>query len=672
MKKKTVCISICILLIIAVLPTSGTIVEKSSISSFDGNTLYVGGNGTGNYTKIQDAIDDASDGDTVFVYDDSSPYYENLEVDKSIHIIGEDKNSTVIDGNMIGDVVYISADWVNVNGFKIRNGGLGIRLRSNCNTITGNNISNNEDGLILWDSSDNTISGNTITSNNNFGIYLRYSSNRNTITSNTINSNSDYGIGLHISDNNTITSNNIISNNNDGIYLYYSSDNTISGNTITSNNNFGIYLRYSSNRNTITVNTISNNGYDGIYLYYSSDTNITGNSFFNDGLRVYYSYHSTVDNNTVNGKPLVYLEDESDKVIDYEVGQLLLVNCDNITVENLTLSNVDVGMELWDTDNSKIRDNYFSNNGGGIFLYESSMNTISSNNDGGITLRDSNENTIRSNNDCRIKLEDGSNRNTITMNTISNRNFGISIDSSKNNTITDNNTSNNGDGISLDEYSSGNTIMDNNISNNENGICLHYSNNNTITNNNIISNNNDGIYLDFSSNNNNISGNIVSSNKWYGIELTGYSGQNNYNIITGNNIISNHMGGLYVNFNCYNNTITKNNIQNNKEFGLHLYYSGYFVIEKNNIHNNERVGLEIVGFSHNNVIEKNNFIGNGINVIHSLSSGNTWDANYWDNWIGVKIKLPIFQKFPKVIFGGFPSFINFDWHPASEPYNIGV
>lgn len=30
-KKKTVCISICILLIIAVLPTSGTIVEKSSI-----------------------------------------------------------------------------------------------------------------------------------------------------------------------------------------------------------------------------------------------------------------------------------------------------------------------------------------------------------------------------------------------------------------------------------------------------------------------------------------------------------------------------------------------------------------------------------------------------------------------------------------------------------------
>jgi hypothetical protein len=32
-------------------------------------TLYVGGSGPGNFTKIQDAVDNASDGDTVFVYD---------------------------------------------------------------------------------------------------------------------------------------------------------------------------------------------------------------------------------------------------------------------------------------------------------------------------------------------------------------------------------------------------------------------------------------------------------------------------------------------------------------------------------------------------------------------------------------------------------------------------
>ncbi len=46
---------------------------KNSQSSSTGNWLYVGGSGPGNYTKIQDAIDNASDGDTVFVYDDFSP-----------------------------------------------------------------------------------------------------------------------------------------------------------------------------------------------------------------------------------------------------------------------------------------------------------------------------------------------------------------------------------------------------------------------------------------------------------------------------------------------------------------------------------------------------------------------------------------------------------------------
>ena len=51
-------------------------VKISSIPISNGKTLYVGGSGEGNYTKIQDAIDDASDGDTVFVFNDSSPYIE--------------------------------------------------------------------------------------------------------------------------------------------------------------------------------------------------------------------------------------------------------------------------------------------------------------------------------------------------------------------------------------------------------------------------------------------------------------------------------------------------------------------------------------------------------------------------------------------------------------------
>ena len=89
--KKIVGIFICMLLIATVLPVSGNaLMERTSISTSFGNTLYVGGSGSGNYTSIQEAIDETEDGDTVFVYDDSSPYYEIIFVgdDKSIKLMG--------------------------------------------------------------------------------------------------------------------------------------------------------------------------------------------------------------------------------------------------------------------------------------------------------------------------------------------------------------------------------------------------------------------------------------------------------------------------------------------------------------------------------------------------------------------------------------------------------
>ena len=58
-------------------------VEKEQSLTFDGNILYVGGSGPNNYTAIQSAIDDAINGDTVFVYDDSSPYREVILLNKS-------------------------------------------------------------------------------------------------------------------------------------------------------------------------------------------------------------------------------------------------------------------------------------------------------------------------------------------------------------------------------------------------------------------------------------------------------------------------------------------------------------------------------------------------------------------------------------------------------------
>jgi parallel beta-helix repeat protein len=119
--KKTLIVGIIVLFICMSITTSiGTrVVEKSTNPISKGKTLYVGGNGTGNYTSIQAAINDANPGDTVFVFDDSSPYIDyDIQINKSINLIGEDKNTTVL--NSWGDdVIEVTADWVNISGFSM-------------------------------------------------------------------------------------------------------------------------------------------------------------------------------------------------------------------------------------------------------------------------------------------------------------------------------------------------------------------------------------------------------------------------------------------------------------------------------------------------------------------------------------------------------------------------
>ena len=104
----------------------------------------------------------------------------------------------------------------------------------------------------------------------------------------------------------------------------------------------------------------------------------------------------------VNAKSLVYLEDVSNYKVE-DAGQIILVNCNNITVENLDLSSTNVGIELLGTENSKISNNTVCNNNIGIGLYSSSNNTIigntaNSNHWNGIKLWDSSNNLIYFNN----------------------------------------------------------------------------------------------------------------------------------------------------------------------------------------------------------------------------------------------------------------------------------
>jgi len=225
-KKELVVAVILLFISVSVIPSTAAMVEKkfSMPTNYDGNTLYVGGGGPDNYTKIQDAIDNANIGDTVFVY--SGYYTEEIEIYKSINLIGEHKDSTSIAGQDVYDhidVVKIIADDVVIEGFTIKHSGkvdCGILIRSNNNQISFCNIIDNGHGILVIGQNNNFL--HCFFHNNDF-IALKISGMYNVIsncifdkdeielmiTKNTIISdceifNAYIGIHFYVSDNNEI------------------------------------------------------------------------------------------------------------------------------------------------------------------------------------------------------------------------------------------------------------------------------------------------------------------------------------------------------------------------------------------------------------------------------------------------------------------------------------
>jgi parallel beta-helix repeat protein len=191
--------------------------------------LYVGGSGPGNYTRIQDAIDNASDENTVFVYDDSSPYHENLIINKSISLIGEKKETTIIDGSSGNIIILIRlTDNVQIQGFTIRNSsrskinwdyvrGIGIQLLAAtfCN-ISDTIITDTDVGIYLlnyiWNEfTDSNMLSKNIIIKNSFGTALDWGSGYTTIENNDLRLNW-YGIIIITTNFNIIMKNNFMWN----------------------------------------------------------------------------------------------------------------------------------------------------------------------------------------------------------------------------------------------------------------------------------------------------------------------------------------------------------------------------------------------------------------------------------------------------------------------------
>lgn len=235
--------------------------NEAHLSTINGNILYVGGSGPDNYTRIQDAVDNASEKDTIFVY--NGTYFENIIIYKEIYLVGENRKTTIFDGSSIGDNIEIIADNVTINEFTIQHcWHYGIHIQSNHCNIYGNIIKDNYyPGISIEEAFYNTIRENTITNNtlNGKGICIDHSD-HNIIEGNIINNNQGGGVSLYIAEKNII-SNNTISNHIDapGINLVWEVGyNEIFGNNI-SNNSIGIMINYEIAPDEIYHNNFINN-----------------------------------------------------------------------------------------------------------------------------------------------------------------------------------------------------------------------------------------------------------------------------------------------------------------------------------------------------------------------------------------------------------------------------
>jgi parallel beta-helix repeat protein len=252
------------------------------------------------FYDIQDAIDAATGGDEIWVY--AGFYAENVNVDKSLILIGGFNGTSVIDGGGSGNTVTLSAASISIEKFTIQNSGdvetnkvidAGIGINSGLNSVTQNVIVDNlGEGIFLSSAAGNEISNNIISDNVLDGIAIfSVLSGGNTISENIIENNGEDGINIFRGHSNFIRDNTISGNQENGIHLQRSRLNTIERNFIGNSGNYGIYFEHLCSVNSIHRNNISGNTDQGFFLKFQCDGNtITLNNFMENNGEAQFLY----------------------------------------------------------------------------------------------------------------------------------------------------------------------------------------------------------------------------------------------------------------------------------------------------------------------------------------------------------------------------------------------
>ncbi len=204
------------------------------------------------YPTIGQAIIHASSSDVVSVK--PGVYYENLQINKSLTLMGEDSENTLIIGEGGSDepaVLTLAAANIRVSGFTIQSvnstnpsqNAIGINLQGDGCTIHDNIIKSNYFGIFCAVQSSTTITNNIITLSIKDGIRF-YAGSQNKISDNSIISNAVSGVALG-GYSNTVEGNNFQGNTR-GLGLG-ASNSVVFHNTMVSNSESGIFLSGSKN-----------------------------------------------------------------------------------------------------------------------------------------------------------------------------------------------------------------------------------------------------------------------------------------------------------------------------------------------------------------------------------------------------------------------------------------
>jgi parallel beta-helix repeat protein len=278
----------------------GLLVSLRSAVYAEVKTWIVDLNGSGDFTNIQDGINAANSGDTVFVK--AATYQENILLNTSISLIGEARETTIIDVRGIGNPLEITANGTIVSGFTFSYGDAGIVMtNSHNNLIIDNVLRKNSRGIGGSLYTNTTIENNTVTENDygiDFGHLGGPSSKNNTAKNNEIYNNTEAGIYVSASEGNNSIVDNYFHDNGYAIVLDHTQHNVVFGNNIT-DNTCGFYLR-NAIQNRIVGNHLEDN-LIGIYFESSNGNYIFHNDFSDNIVQVGGSSYNTWDDGYPSG-----------------------------------------------------------------------------------------------------------------------------------------------------------------------------------------------------------------------------------------------------------------------------------------------------------------------------------------------------------------------------------